>query len=108
MGTPSSRQAVLLIHGIGEQRPMSTLREFVTAVVGENFKSRPHDLSDSLELRRLVYNSKPDDWSGVETCFFEYYWAYRFRDTKWRHIFDWAWLLLWNRPKNIPRRLKPI
>ena len=30
--TRTTRQAVLLIHGIGEQRPMDTLRSFVRAV----------------------------------------------------------------------------
>jgi hypothetical protein len=28
-----SKQAVVVIHGIGEQRPMSTLRNFVEAVM---------------------------------------------------------------------------
>src|SRR5262249_5146382 len=42
---PTIRQAVLLIHGIGEQRPMSNLRDFVAALVGDHFRSKPDDLS---------------------------------------------------------------
>ena len=58
MNKPKSRQAVLLIHGIGEQRPMSTLRSFVAALVGNSFRSKPDDLSKSFELRRLIYEKK--------------------------------------------------
>src|SRR5262249_5963094 len=69
------------------------------------FRSKPHDLSDTLELRRLVHDTQPGG-GGVLTCFFEYYWAYRFRDTKARHVFDWGWLLLWNWPSNVPPRFQ--
>ena len=46
------RQAVVVIHGIGEQRPMSTLREFVAHVV---------PASEENESRRF---SKPDRMSA--------------------------------------------
>ena len=79
MNKPKSRQAILLIHGIGEQRPMSTLRNFVTALVGNGFRSKPDDLSKSFELRRLTYEVEKDDVIYL-TCFFECYWAYRLRE----------------------------
>ena len=110
MNKPKSRQAVLLIHGIGEQRPMSTLRSFVAALVGNSFRSKPDDLSKSFELRRLIYEEKKCDVEKKEekiyqTCFFECYWAYRFRDTNYRNIIQWGCRLLFTRPKNVPLRL---
>ena len=55
------RQAVVLIHGIGEQRPMETLKGFVAAFFpGDDFDfgdrsyySKPDEVSDSYELRRF-------------------------------------------------------
>jgi hypothetical protein len=104
--TPSKRrQAVLLIHGIGEQRPMATLRGFVAALLsGGEFHSKPDDLSLSFELRRLTHENKN---KTIQTSFYEYYWAYRMRDTGIRHLFSWGWRLLWNRPSDVPVRLKP-
>jgi hypothetical protein len=37
---PGPRQAVVLIHGIGEQRPMDTLRAFVAALLPEDREHR--------------------------------------------------------------------
>jgi hypothetical protein len=103
MNDPPIRQAVLLIHGIGEQRPMSNLRDFVTALVGDDFRSKPDDLSLSFELRRLTYE-QPVGPERVQTCFFEYYWAYRLRDTKYEHLRGWAWHLLCRWPWHVPWR----
>ena len=57
-----NRQAVLLIHGIGEQRPMETLRRFAETVwskdenlhrphkAGAQMWSKPYSLSENFEL----------------------------------------------------------
>ena len=82
----STKQAVVFIHGIGEQRPMSTLREFVKALTGEDYSSKPDSLSESFELRRLDYVDKE---TKDTTHFYEYYWAYRMRETRFAHLFDW-------------------
>lgn len=114
---PVCRQAVLLIHGIGEQEPMSTLRSFVLALVGNrDYRSKPDDLSRSFELRRLTSERKTsrvtDKGEPVEvtekTCFFEYYWAFRLRDTTSRHIRGWAWRLLRASYGAVPKRLRKI
>jgi hypothetical protein len=66
----SGKQAVVLIHGIGEQRPMETLRNFVRSVwiEGDQLKhpyatpglwSKPDDVSESFELRRLTTSKSP-------------------------------------------------
>jgi hypothetical protein len=117
MDGPKFRQAVLLIHGIGEQRPMSTLRGFVEALTlgasnsaGERYRSKPDDLSRSFELRRLVHDHELKSEDGrtiqIQICFFEYYWAYRLRDTKSQHIRGWAYRLLFSPRSNVPDRLK--
>jgi hypothetical protein len=106
MSKPKSRQAVLLIHGIGEQRPMSTLRSFVAALVGNGFRSKPDDLSKSFELRRLTYDVEEE--KIYQTCFFECYWAYRLRDTNYRNILEWGCRLLRASWKDIPPRLRLI
>ena len=70
------KQAVLVIHGIGEQRPMSTLRGFVDAVWTidstlreENVKStvwsKPDTISGSYELRRDFDPLDADDLGVV-------------------------------------------
>ena len=78
-----AKQAVLLIHGIGEQRPMDNLRDFVTTVWASDNKvhhrfakprvfSKPDEISGSFELRRLTTTS---DRNGVLTDFYEFYWG---------------------------------
>src|SRR5262245_6509860 len=52
------RQAVVVIHGIGEQQPMGTIRSFVDAVLPSEgevpaYYSKPDRLSELFELRRL-------------------------------------------------------
>ena len=101
-------QAVVVIHGIGEQRPMDTLRSFVDAVLpdpeqnGEKYFSKPDRLSESFELRRLQNRTQP------RTHFFEYYWAYKVEGTRFSHIWSWLSSLLFRRPSRVPRHLLPL
>ena len=67
------RQAVVLIHGMGDQRPMDTLRAFMTGIGVHRFYSKPHRYSDNFELRRFSsHGSHP----RPRTDFFEFYWAH--------------------------------
>lgn len=96
------RQAVVLIHGIGEQRPMGTLRAFVDAVLEpRTFHSKPDMVSDSYELRRIKLRRLADedgrpgvnvDWP--ETDFYEYYWAHQMPGTTVGHLVNWLRLLM--------------
>lgn len=119
------RQAVVIIHGIGEQRPMKTLRSFVTSLLNyeksstgdtskeRTFWTKPDRISNSYELRKISSKGSQDKRST--THFYEYHWAANMRDTKWRHILRWfgslmlrdpfpsksirllaLWLLLWS------------
>lgn len=98
-------QAVVIIHGIGEQRPMATLRSFADAVLpepeqgGEKYFSKPDTLSKSYELRKLQDRSQP------RTHFFEYYWAYQVEGTNFGHIRAWLTTLLLRKPQSVPKQL---
>lgn len=73
-----------MIHGMGEQRPLETLNEFLgvglkPAADGlRHFYSRPDRVTDSYEARRYLAPRSAQD--GIElhaqTEFFEYHWAY--------------------------------
>ena len=99
---PGPRQAVILIHGIGEQRPMGTLRAFVDALLDpDSFHSKPDTISQSYELRRIKLRRVPGeqgrpgvnvDWP--ETDFYEYYWAHQMQGTNVGHLVDWLRVLM--------------
>jgi hypothetical protein len=74
------RQAVVLIHGIGDQRPMATLHDFVRWLLPDdedegdnedhkreyNYYSKPDEIGDSFELRRIKLKrlKREDDPQG--------------------------------------------
>lgn len=104
------RQAVILIHGIGEQRPMDTLRGFVDAVLGEQsstsqpdakYYNKPDLLSDNLELRRLVSAGGRID----RTDFFEFYWAHLMPAATWDRLASWYSVLMLRGPKDLPMQI---
>jgi len=102
------KQAIVLIHGIGEQKPMSTLRSFVSSILPpaaeghEQYWSKPDPMSDLFELRRL---QAPGRWKAH---FYEYYWAYQVEGTKLRHLAKWFFELLFRKWHNIPTALRGI
>jgi hypothetical protein len=100
------KQAVVVIHGMGEQKPMDTVRGFVDAVLDEpgsdeKYYSKPNEMSESFELRKLQNRS-----SEHRTDFFEYYWAHKVKGTTMSHITEWARPLLLRLPWKIPRRAR--
>jgi hypothetical protein len=104
------RQAVVIIHGIGEQRPMQTLRNLVDGVLADyvgkpRFWSKPDRISDTLELRRLVASRKA---VRISTDFYELYWAHLMTGTSWKHVIAWIRVLLLRLPTKVPKRLLPI
>jgi hypothetical protein len=109
------RHAVVIIHGIGEQKPMDTLRGFVSTVTHEpdesqssiRFYSKPDKLSSSFELRRLTTSSSQKE-GRVKTDFFEYYWAYNIRGTKVQQVLTWLGQILFRWPGSLPARIRPF
>ena len=105
------RQAVVIVHGIGEQRPMSTLRAFVKAVIPEpavegraRYHNKPDRLSETFELRRLQGLSSR---RAPTTDYYEFYWAYHSEGTRFAHILTWLRTLLLRTPGQVPERLLP-
>ena len=101
------KQAVVVIHGIGEQRPAETLRNFVKSILRDKTKywNKPDSISGLFELRRFTAKSTS---SAPITDFYEYYWAHRIRDTRFRHLLGWFLKLLFRKPNNVPQKILPI
>jgi len=107
MSSESSTCAVLVIHGVGEQRPMGTLRGFVEGVLNDEeadpkFFSKFDALAETLELRKLQNRHTP------RIHFFEYYWAYKAQGTKLAHVLRWLRSLLFRLPtrNKVPPHLR--
>ena len=98
-------QAVVIFHGIGEQRPMETLRSFAEAILPnpkpgeEKYFSKPDPMSESFELRKLQNREQP------RTHLFEYYWAYKIEGTLLSDIWSWLKTLLLRWPQKVPKQL---
>jgi hypothetical protein len=94
-----SRQAVVVVHGIGNQRPQHTLRAFTDALVPQSQRwNKPDQLSNSYELRRYQLKRTTD---RPRTDFFELYWANKVPGTKAQHVFAWLRAIALRQPRNI-------
>src|SRR5262252_3727938 len=103
-------QAVVVIHGMGEQRPMDTIKAFVKAawetdaVITANklphpaqVWSKPDVRTGSLELRRITTRESIPSASfphGVRTDFYELYWADLTAGSTWEQFTGWVCGLL--------------
>lgn len=127
------KQAVVVVHGMGEQRPLETLRSFVEGVYAENPSLAgeqdeamqrmqgapdvdptpadnmvwiiPDKATGSAELRRI---STPKNSAGIRTDFFELYWADVMEGTPLELLFEWVQGLLLRSPANVPPRLRVV
>ncbi len=91
------RQAVVFVHGMGEQRPLETLNNFIGATIpgpasGDNQKtgnpvyySRPDPDSDSFETR--FYLARKTD-RYPQTDFYEYHWAHMMQGNKLTDLWE--------------------
>lgn len=86
------RQAVVLIHGVGNQEPMRTLRSFTHGLGLRRLFSSPDRTSGSDELRRL--SEPPSSQRRASTDFYELYWAHLAPDSDVRTSLTWAFGLL--------------
>ncbi len=101
------KQAVILIHGIGEQKPMGTVRGFVETVLSnsgldEPYFSKPDPMSESMELRKLQGRTRP------QTDFFEYYWASHIDGTNFWDVGLWIIDLIRRRKRDVPKEARAI
>ncbi|HEY0113543.1 MAG TPA: hypothetical protein VGB59_10390 [Allosphingosinicella sp.] len=115
MADSRDKIAVVMVHGMGEQKPMETLRGFVEPVwvhdpaicgekKGEVF-SKPDDVSGSFELRRIT--TRHSEAVKGRCDFYEYYWAHQMTGTKGGAVFGWLRRLLVRRGETVPKRLRP-
>ena len=109
------KQAIVVIHGIGEQLPMEKITAFVRAVwetdpdVSRNGKpfpsetwSRPDLRTGSLELRRITTRQSTQTAAfprGVRSDFYELYWADSSAGSTWDQVEAWVMGLLFRNPK---------
>lgn len=89
------RQAVVLIHGIGEQMPVATLRSFVMGLGYTDFNNKPDRFSPGFELRRMTLKK---DVSRTPVDFFEFYWAHHLEHGQLRETLLWTAKLVARRP----------
>src|SRR6516164_11651685 len=116
--THADMQAVVVIHGMGEQRPMDTIKAFVKAV-WETDKvitandlphpsqvwSKPDVRTGSLELRRITTRESIASASfphGVRTDFYELYWADLTAGATWQALKAWVSGLLFRPLRRVP------
>jgi hypothetical protein len=119
---PRPKTAVVVIHGMGEQWPMNTLRGFVDAAWtfdpdlsedwsrGETY-SKPERVTGNFELRRITTRYWRREEAETENPrrvdFFEFYWAHLMRDNTFGSVASWIARLLLRRPSRVPARLLP-
>lgn len=105
-GRRTPEQAIVVIHGIGEQLPGRTLEGFVETMTSEDESPVWNDadrLSDSYELRRRTLapsNVRP------RTTFYEYYWANEVEGTTIGDVVGWLWSVMGRLPWSVPPRLR--
>src|SRR5687768_14800104 len=71
-----ARQAIVVIHGMGEQRPVETLNRFSKVITpqGGIFYSKSDRVTGSFEARRHLIPTQPG--LGTQTEIYEYHWAH--------------------------------
>lgn len=114
---PIRRQAIVVIHGQGEQRPMGTIRDFVDVLWQHNpdldapgekrTEPRPiwivpDDKSGLYELQRIT----TPEHNGRRNDFFELYYADLLNATPLRNLWRWIRRLLWIDPAYVPRHMR--
>lgn len=111
------RQAVVLIHGIGNQMPMVTLRGFVQKIIvteqgggaiGEwQVYSEADQADETFELH--TFTAVPPEQADPrvpQTDFYEGYWAEEVRGTRLAHVWRWMWRVFKTGLVRPPRRLR--
>ena len=86
---PYRRQAIVVIHGMGEQRPVETLEAFSSVITNDGrFHSRPTRIDGAFEARMHVVRRSEPDADGrrrpfdAQTDIFEYHWAHHMQGNR--------------------------
>lgn len=109
------KTAVVVVHGMGEQRPMDTLWGLVEALwindpqVGDSRQvyPKPDRMSDNFELRRIT-TVRSKLIGGKRVDFFELYWAHLMLENKIGQVFGAVKRLLFRPRDQVPERLVAV
>jgi hypothetical protein len=103
------RTAVVLVHGMGERRPMDTLVDFVRTALRprgnrddpkwDYYYPRPAVITDTYEARRFVAKGEPIQG---EAEIFEYHWSFLMTAPRSAGAMAMALRILLRRPSNVP------
>ena len=110
-GTGIRRQAVVIVHGMGEHRPGDALNGFINAGLPADgsgrrlFYSRPDTVTDSFEARRYI---APATAARPQTEFFEYHWAHLMRGNRLDDLWPTFRRMLLTNPRNVPSGLRLV
>lgn len=110
------RQAVVIVHGMGEQRPLDMLNRFIDAAIPGTTKvvrgsdlpvyySRPVSESDSYEARVYLARETKD---YPQTEFYEYHWSHMMQGNKLSDLWETFRRMLFTPIWNVPSGLRVI
>ena len=102
-----SRIAVVLIHGMGEHRPMGTIRGFVDAIAARQSPpikcwSKPLDDPALYDIRRIVMEG---DRTRPVVDFYEFYWSHLMQGNSLAQLLRWLIDLVIRSPASVPKHL---
>lgn len=111
-----ARQAVVVIHGMGEQVPLGTLTGFIDAALTPDtkhqrlFYSRPERVTGSFESRcflapEVEWVGEGEAWVRPKTEFFEYHWADKMQGNRLDDLWPTFRRMMWCDPRRVPAGL---
>jgi hypothetical protein len=110
--TAKAKTAVVVVHGMGLQKPRETVNGFIQTALknfagGRIYYSRPDMITGSYEARRLVAIERKAEGAVVQTQteFFEYHWSYMMTGNKLRDLLPTSLRLLLRSPLRLPWQL---
>ncbi|MDQ3913895.1 MAG: hypothetical protein M3323_00990 [Actinomycetota bacterium] len=114
--TEKVRQAVVIVHGMGEQRPLETLNQFIAAALepdpqaDRDFWSRPNNVTESYEARLYLAPRFERDGEEVraQTEFYEYHWAHLMQGNRVDDLWPTFRRMLLQPPTRVPSGLKAV
>lgn len=101
--TGRKRTAILVVHGIGSQRALETVRGVIRGVwldrgnpadVGKRVWTHPEKDGADIDLSVMTTNKVPDSKDGRHVDFHELYWAHLMSETKAVAVLLWLYELV--------------
>jgi hypothetical protein len=113
--TQRARQAIVIVHGMGEQKPLDQLRRFVDTALppvdGERvYVSRPDKVTDSYEARRYLAPRQTHGGEEVyaQTELYELHWAHLMQGNRVDDLWPTFRRVLIQAPWKVPTGLRIV